>query len=107
MVYTIEQLQERIVPVAEKYGLRSVWVYGSYARNEATDDSDVDFLIDKTGSSVRGWIIGGVYEDLCDSVGKKVDLLTVGSLDENRRQEMYPRLKENVYRERKILYERQ
>ena len=34
MVYTIEQLGR----VAEKYGLHTVWVFDSYARNEKTHD---------------------------------------------------------------------
>ena len=52
MVYTIEQLRERITPVAEKYQLRAVYLFGSYAKGEATDDSDVDILVDRTDSIV-------------------------------------------------------
>jgi predicted nucleotidyltransferase len=66
MVYTIEQLKERVIPVAVKYQLRAVYLFGSYAKGEATDESDVDILVDKTGSTVKGWImaysrpIGGI-----------------------------------------------
>lgn len=45
-MYTIEQIREKITPVAKEYGLRKVYLFGSYARREATEDSDVDLLVD-------------------------------------------------------------
>ena len=49
MVYTTQELRRRIEPVARKYGLRAVYLFGSYARNEATEASDVDLIVDKIG----------------------------------------------------------
>ncbi len=34
--YTIEEIRRRVTPVAEKYRLAAVWLFGSYARGEAT-----------------------------------------------------------------------
>ena len=108
MVYTIEQLKERIEPVAEKYKLRAVWVFGSYARHEATENSDIDFLIDRTGSSVHTLFqMGGVYNDFSEAVNKQIDLLTTVGLAQESTKEMSPDLMENVCRERAIVYERQ
>jgi len=106
MIYTIEQLKERIIPVAEKYQLRAVYLFGSYARNEATEGSDVDILIDKTDSIVKGWIIGGLYSDLCESIGKQVDMVTTGALEQDNAKERTPWLVENVLRERVKIYDR-
>ena len=53
MIYTIDELREIVAPIARKYGLRAAYLFGSYARNEATENSDVDILIDRTGSSVH------------------------------------------------------
>ena len=107
MVYTIEQLRERIAPVAEKYKLCAVWVFGSYARNEADESSDIDFLIDRTGSNVRSLFqMGGVYNDFSEAVGKSIDLITTVGLEQESTKEMTPELSQNVYNERKILYER-
>ena len=50
MIYTFDQLKELIKPVAEKYSLPAMNLFGSYARGEATDESDVDVIIDRTGS---------------------------------------------------------
>lgn len=71
MIYTIEEIRRRITPIAEKYDLRAVYVFGSYARNEATENSDIDVLIDTKDSKVKGWIIGGLYNDLCEGAGKR------------------------------------
>lgn len=45
-VYSIEEITERVRPIAEKYGLRSVYLFGSYARGDARENSDVDLLVD-------------------------------------------------------------
>lgn len=47
MIYTVDGLKACVSPIAKKYGLRAVYLFGSYARNEATEDSDVDLLIDR------------------------------------------------------------
>ena len=108
MVYTIEQLKERITPVAEKHRLRAVWVFGSYARNEANENSDVDLLIDRTDSMVHTLFhMGGVYNDLTDVVNKKIGLITTVGLAQESTKEMSPDLPANVHNERKLLYERQ
>ena len=104
MVYTIEQLIERITPVAEKYQLRAVYIFGSYAKGEATDESDVDILVDRTDSIVKGWIIGGLYNDLCESVGKNVDMLTTHALTQDGAKDRTPWFTENVMIERIQIY---
>ena len=100
MVYTIEELCERIVPITRKYGIPAVYLFGSYARNEATDKSDVDILIDRNGSSIRGMFdMGGLYEELCKSVGKDIDLVTIQTLDQKSTQERSPQFVENLRKE--------
>ena len=47
MLYTVEEIREKVTPVARKYGVDSVSVFGSYARGNADDNSDVDLYIDK------------------------------------------------------------
>jgi predicted nucleotidyltransferase len=36
MIYLVEQLKELIMPIAINYKLKAVWLFGSYARGEAT-----------------------------------------------------------------------
>jgi hypothetical protein len=80
VIYTNEQLRSIIAPIAASYGVKSLSLFGSYARGEATEDSDVDLLLDR-GSGVRGWEIGGLYTDLCEALGKELDLVTVSGAD--------------------------
>ena len=101
MVYSVEELKQRIAPVAEKYGLREVYLFGSYARSEATEQSDVDILIDRTGSKIRGMFeMGGLYEDLCASIGKEVDLVTTQTLEQSSTRQRSPLFIQNIQAER-------
>ena len=47
MCYTIDEIKSKTIPVAKSYGISKLSLFGSYARGEATDDSDIDFCIDK------------------------------------------------------------
>lgn len=44
-VYTLEGLSSIVAPIAERYGTGPIQVFGSYARGEATPESDIDLLI--------------------------------------------------------------
>lgn len=46
MIYSIYEIQQRIAPVAKQYGVKAVFLFGSYARGEAREDSDIDLLVD-------------------------------------------------------------
>lgn len=100
MVYTIEELRDRIVPITHKYGIPAVYLFGSYARAEATDKSDVDILIDREGSSIRGMFdMGGLYEELRKSIGKDIDLVTLQTLEQKNTLERTPQFVENLRKE--------
>ena len=104
---TLDEIKTRVRPVAEKYRLRSVDVFGSYARNEATEQSDVDLVVDRSGSTVRGLLdMSALYDDLCKSVGVNVDLVTEQTLDQKSTAERSPEFAETVRRERVRIYAR-
>ena len=79
MIYTIDEIRRKVVPIAKKYGVKKLSLFGSYARGEADDQSDVDFLIE------RGKIVGieyfGFVYDLEDELGCHVDVVTTGISD--------------------------
>ena len=90
MVYTIEDLRRIIAPIAEQYGLRAVYVFGSYARGEANADSDIDLLVDLTGTNIRSlFALGSVYCDLESALGKSIDLIPVAERCETFRYYPY------------------
>ena len=105
MVYTIRELRDMVTPIAVKYGLKGVSLFGSYARGTASEDSDVDLLIDTTGTDIRSLLqVAGIHEELERALRKSVDLLTVGSLTQPQQMPSGARFRENVLRERKELY---
>lgn len=77
--YTLLQLQEIIAPLARAYGAERVYLFGSYARGDMTENSDIDLRIDK--GKIRGLALAGLLLDLEDALGLPVDLLTTASLD--------------------------
>ena len=92
MVYTLDELYDRIAPIAKKYGLKAVYVFGSYARGEAKENSDIDLLIDG-GDITSLWGLSAFRLDLEDALQKPVDMITLGIedrdfLDHIRRDEV-------------------
>ena len=77
--YSIQELKDIVNPVAQKYGAERVYLFGSYARQDMTESSDVDLRIDK--GSIRGLALAGLLVDLEDALGLKVDLIPTSSLD--------------------------
>lgn len=105
MIYTVRQLREIVTPIAVKYGLKGVSLFGSYARGSASEDSDIDLIIDTTGTDIRSLLqVAGIHEELERSLRKPVDLLTVSSLTQTQQMPSEARFRDNVMRERKELY---
>lgn len=75
---TIPRIKEIITPICQKYGIKAAYLFGSYARGEATEKSDVDLRIERgKNSRLRGMIsVSGFRLDLVDALKKDVDLLT-------------------------------
>ena len=82
MIYTIEDIRRITAPVAASYGVKRLSLFGSYARGEATETSDVDLLVDR-GSMPGGWAIGGLYADLREALGKELDMVTTSCHDQS------------------------
>ncbi len=105
MIYTAEEIRRRIIPVAVRYRWKAVYLFGSYARGEATDESDIDLLIDTSGTSLKGlFALGAVYCDLEDALQKKIDLLTLSALEQRAQLPSDITFRETVERERVKLY---
>lgn len=90
----IERHREAILKLAKARGAHRVLVFGSMARDDAMESSDVDFLVD-AGPEVSGFGIGGLLMDLQDLLGRKVDVVTENAL--------HPAIREKVLNEAKTL----
>ncbi len=80
--YSIEDLKEIIVPIAEKYHISKVYLFGSFARGDQNDISDLDLRIEK-GELKGMFALCGFYTEVEEALHMKVDILTTGSLDED------------------------
>ncbi len=77
--------RSQILAIAEKHGAYNVRVFGSVARGEATEDSDIDFLVDYNLEKITPWFPGGLLIDLERLLNRKVDIATVDMLKERIR----------------------
>lgn len=81
-IYSLNEIKSMVSPIADKYGVERVYLFGSYARGEATVKSDIDLRIDK--GKLKGlFALGGMYSELEESTDKNIDLLTTGSLEQS------------------------
>lgn len=93
---SIPTIRERIAPVCKKYPIRKAYLFGSYARGNATEKSDVDLRIE--GDIKSFFMLGGIYADLADALGTELDLLSKLPHSES--------FKENLKRDEVLIYER-
>ena len=75
---TLENIKDTVSEYGSLYGAERIYLFGSYARGNADEDSDVDLRIDK--GRIKGLAMGGLLVDLEESFGKKVDLVSTKAL---------------------------
>ena len=99
-IYTLNEIKSIIAPIAERYGVDRVYLFGSYARGDADETSDIDLCVDAI--AIKGlFALGGLYADLEDALGKELDMITVKSLKYNNDNSF----KDALQREQVLIYE--
>ena len=88
----LREKREEILKIAAKHGAYNVRIFGSAARGEADEQSDVDFLID-AGPKRTPFFPGGMVMDLQNLLGRRVDVVTEKGLRSRIRERV---LKEAV-----------
>jgi len=96
-IFSIDEISRIVAPIAAGFGIRKLSVFGSYARGEATENSDLDFhLIDR--GTLRGlFSLAGFELALEEKFKVPVDVVTTNSLFDDVRQ--------RVEQEELIVYE--
>ncbi len=79
---SIESIQERLIPIFERYNVRKAVLFGSYAKGTADDRSDIDIYVD---SGLRGLKFFGLLEDVTNALNKQVDLIDASQVDNGSR----------------------
>lgn len=86
----LDDIRRRIVPVLRRHGVRRAGVFGSYARGEATSQSDVDLLVElRPDASLLDLV--ALKLELEQALGRAADLVEYRAI--------HPLLRERVLRE--------
>ena len=87
-----EILRKHKKELRERFGVKEIGIFGSYVRNEQTESSDVDILVES--ERPIGWEIVDLKEYLEKILGIKVDLVSKGGIV--RRPLLWKYVKEEV-----------
>ena len=94
---SIEEIKSCIIPVVEKYPVEKVILYGSYARGDASDTSDIDLAVESRGR-LRNRKIFALGGELLDVLPVRVDVYDI--LEIANPSALY----ENIQKEGMIIY---
>ncbi|PIV37748.1 hypothetical protein COS31_03135 [Candidatus Roizmanbacteria bacterium CG02_land_8_20_14_3_00_36_15] len=92
----MDKYTDKIIPVLKKYGVIRASLFGSMARGEDNNKSDIDILIEPASGTTL-FDMAGIQIDLQKSLKKSVDLVTYGSVN--------PMLKNQILRDEKVIYQ--
>ena len=107
MRHSRTEIVNKIRPVAERYAIPEVYLFGSYARGDATDGSDIDILIKRSGSTIRSaFDLGALFNDLRSALDHEVDLVTLESLSTSDTRRSRRHFAENLDNEKVLIYEK-
>ena len=105
MIYTLNEIRNIIAPIAVKYQIPAIFIFGSYARGTANEESDLDLLVDTAGTNLKSlFALGALYSELEEALGKPIDLITVNSLQQEAQMPSDLSFRAEVMKERVPLY---
>ena len=79
-IYTIDKIKDIVKPIAKKYNVQSIYLFGSYARGEANENSDLDFLV-FGGDKFKLTNIFSLAEDLRIAFKRQVDVFEISEIN--------------------------
>ena len=87
----LDEKREEILQIAARHGASNLRIFGSVVRGEATQYSDIDFLIDYDIEKITAWFPIGLVHELEALLDRKVDIVPADSV--------HSFLKEQVFQE--------
>jgi len=94
MISQTDNLKKTLVEVLKRYRVKRAALFGSIVRGEATEDSDIDLLVEFEGR--RSLLdLAGLKLELQELLGRKVDVLAYGSL--------HPLLREKILSKQEVI----
>ena len=95
---TTRMMTKTIAEYFKTQPVLKAWIFGSFSRNEQTPDSDVDIIVLLDKSRPIGLKFFGMWNDLEELLGRKVDLVSEGTL--------LPFAQESAEKDKILIYER-
>ena len=82
MIYTIEEIKNIYLNIFKKYHINNVWIFGSYAKDEATEIYDIDFLYEESPEMKdNSFLAVELYDDLVNATSKEISLIEQSDLE--------------------------
>lgn len=81
----LREKRDGILQIASKHGVTRIRIFGSAARSESREDSDIDFLIEVNGPTTP-WFPGSLVADLEKLLGRRVDVVEPEAIREPLRE---------------------
>ena len=102
--YALEEIQAIVYPILRSHGVSRAYLFGSYARGEATGKSDIDLRID--GGRIRSMFgLGALYHELTQALKKPVDLVTTEALSHDANAARTEGFRVRMKEDEKLIYE--
>ena len=104
-IYTIDEIKEKVAPIAKKYNIEKVYLLGSYARGDADENSDIDLLLDYKRLGGGMFAYGGVFVDFEECFEKSVCIVSQRAIEVNRsKNDAYMSFYNNIMKDRLLIY---
>lgn len=79
-ILAIDEIRTAIAPLAQKYSVAKIWLFGSYARGDATADSDIDLLV-SGGDGFKPASVFELAEETRRNLRKNVDMFEISEIN--------------------------
>ena len=77
----IHTIKETITPIARSYGVKRIYLFGSYAKGSANENSDIDLLVEK-GKPMSLLTLSGMRQSVQEALDLSVDLVTTTGIED-------------------------
>lgn len=81
-IYTLEEIKEILYPIFKTVSVYKAILFGSYAKGLATENSDIDIVVDSKGELLNIYFYE-LLEEIIEKLGKKIDLIEISEIEKN------------------------
>ncbi len=81
----INEIKKTIIPIAYSYGVKRLYLFGSYAKGTANEKSDIDLLVEK-GKPMSLLKLSGMRQKVQEALNLSVDLVTTAGIEDDFRK---------------------